>query len=1496
MAKTQVLEYTIYLPDQVLVDQLNAQIAAGTGPGLLLKAFNWQTLQMENLGVLRAPYNAGPPEGGAAVEFADEAGIYPPALPLQLPTVPLTAPNIRSPWFGSGSNFPTNVATFTRKSGGWFGIPLLFGTTTKFYWVGKFAYVAPAGTVENPGTGTPVTEPAPIPQRLQIAGFFDDNSTGDLDGGQDSGQINSFSSDTESSVRQSARWPGDMGFAFRPGNISSNHWDLQPHTTPATNGIWDRWYFRVRKYPTDSRLIYEVENFSTSGSGHKMFLTPDGKLSVIGFVDSSTPQPKFTTSQIYALNTWHKVDVLIYFWGTSGPPEVRSGFMDVWVDGVNVGNATLAPGGLAANIKPSFVKLGDDAGSSEVQCEIDFANWRSARLPKDKDPSLVEWASGNGYTAGDYVQTTSIHKGSPSSVVAYKALVTHGSPSPTPATSPATWARVGPSQDWLHGNRNVRVRPTAFSANHVGASWANTLMGASGANLDQWPAGSSGSITPHILTTVAAALAAVDTDVAKLKAYPGVIGCVAAVAAKFGTRGTANGTLGAVATIAASSGGGTKSVSTALTVEGSAGAFRWNSVLLDLMNGTTDLLAKVVDGLELRYTSGGTGNTRVNTFQAVVEIIGMFGREDQIPPANVALPGTATVKGIHNGPYIDSPWYGSATPPFAPVALVSGTYVSNGDARYLTFPLPPHLIIILRTSAGLLPPAVWWTSMLCGHHNLNQRSDGFHFGKAEKDPTFVPVAGEDQQQERYRIQIIGQEAPINENGITYQYFAVCDPAKRAMICGAETHEDSQVFPTSDPLEDGSFTPTALFTFPEGSSGNNTLRAAFKGPGHAAQLATTWAGLALTDYIDFAQGVINFRLNASNVSNYHQTPYIAWRSNDGTGNLKVWQHVRYTGNGTSPRTITGLSPAGGGKLPLVAMGMGNSNGYIRMPFHTGTNSQQMSGGAQDANGIRAGGVDSITVGSSLNANAQTYDLFVFLGGTTDSNGDGFSDDGTFYPVEPDTPEFDNPNNPGWEEPIEIDPGTTPGAPLPPDTPGGDYDDDLLDSACVGPTTNLANLALQRIGVSQKVTTLISEQSAEAEAIRTAYDETLDETLRAHRWPFATRVATLALVSGSAGVPATSEWQYAYSIPASCLYPRRIVAARGKAVDPTPPPFREMQNLIFTNQANAVLEFTIRPHCPALNGDATFRSAWMWRLAAELAPVLTRMPEKQQHCLEMWQYTIGIAERFSREGAPGVRPSTAGDADANVFAAKLQVINTALLRIGAQTISDLSIDQSREAVAALLVYEDELRSTLRDFPWPFATRYADAGLAVPTLTLVAGTASTPATPDWWWAYRMPTGAIGVRRLIKHLSTTGVGRFFDPNPIAFRVGSDATGLLIYTNQEDAVVEYAIRPSDIWNYADAGFKDAFAWRLSAALAPSLAVPDPTREEQQGQSLKAGEPRKENARSENAMVQLRRFRLETAKWAWAMYERALSIAKAATANEMQPEKSGDADWITGRN
>ena len=222
----------------------------------------------------------------------------------------------------------------------------------------------------------------------------------------------------------------------------------------------------------------------------------------------------------------------------------------------------------------------------------------------------------------------------------------------------------------------------------------------------------------------------------------------------------------------------------------------------------------------------------------------------------------------------------------------------------------------------------------------------------------------------------------------------------------------------------------------------------------------------------------------------------------------------------------------------------------------------------------------------------------------------------------------------------------------------------------------------------------------------------------------------------------------------------------------------------------------------------------------------------------------------------------DIAASCLSASTRLVNLALSRCGvAGKVVDLATDLSAEADAARTVYKTELDATLRDFPWPFATRYA-------TLTLVAGTEDDAVNGDWQYSYRAPTGSLLVRRIVDPT----VGRRWSATPIPFRMGQDATGDLIYCDEPgevleadaDVDVEYTWRPDCPASVADPIFRSAAAWRLAAALAVPL-----------GRDIKLADRAQRN------------YLLELEK------------AKLVHAQEQQQQDSssafGDAEWIRAR-
>lgn len=160
----------------------------------------------------------------------------------------------------------------------------------------------------------------------------------------------------------------------------------------------------------------------------------------------------------------------------------------------------------------------------------------------------------------------------------------------------------------------------------------------------------------------------------------------------------------------------------------------------------------------------------------------------------------------------------------------------------------------------------------------------------------------------------------------------------------------------------------------------------------------------------------------------------------------------------------------------------------------------------------------------------------------------------------------------------------------------------------------------------------------------------------------------------------------------------------------------------------------------------------------------------------------------------------------MASKTKIANLALGRIGAsKQIRNVDTETTREAVVTRLFMDEDILFVLRDFPWPWATAYV-------ALALVAGSTTENAVPDWRYAYRYPTDCLYARRI----AIESLGRN-NPKPPPFRIGRDAQGKLIYTNEPEAVLEYTAQITDPEEF-DPMFTSMLAWKVGAGQAPSLS------------------------------------------------------------------------------
>lgn len=154
---------------------------------------------------------------------------------------------------------------------------------------------------------------------------------------------------------------------------------------------------------------------------------------------------------------------------------------------------------------------------------------------------------------------------------------------------------------------------------------------------------------------------------------------------------------------------------------------------------------------------------------------------------------------------------------------------------------------------------------------------------------------------------------------------------------------------------------------------------------------------------------------------------------------------------------------------------------------------------------------------------------------------------------------------------------------------------------------------------------------------------------------------------------------------------------------------------------------------------------------------------------------------------------------------EICNLALSHLGiGKEIASLT-EGSEEAAACNRFYAISLRIVLSKFAWPFATRFVALGLV-----------EEDPTSEWAYSYRYPSDALSIRRILSGARTDSRA-----SRVAYRIASDATGLLIYTDYEDAEVEYTVDITNAASFPD-DFAEALSYRMAASMAPRLTGGDP--------------------------------------------------------------------------
>ena len=198
------------------------------------------------------------------------------------------------------------------------------------------------------------------------------------------------------------------------------------------------------------------------------------------------------------------------------------------------------------------------------------------------------------------------------------------------------------------------------------------------------------------------------------------------------------------------------------------------------------------------------------------------------------------------------------------------------------------------------------------------------------------------------------------------------------------------------------------------------------------------------------------------------------------------------------------------------------------------------------------------------------------------------------------------------------------------------------------------------------------------------------------------------------------------------------------------------------------------------------------------------------------------------------------------AKTRICNMALSHLGAGLeLSNVDSERSNEAAACRMFYESARRLTLKAFPWPFATKIA-------ALALITEQPNT----EWAYSYRYPADCLEHRRIL-----SGIRNDTRSTRVPSKLANDETGLVIFTDQENAFSEYTIDEQNN-NLFPEDFMMALSYRLATMIAARVTGGDP---------FKMGDRAMQN------------FVLQ------------MSQAEATNANEEQPDVEPDSELILSR-
>lgn len=348
--------------------------------------------------------------------------------------------------------------------------------------------------------------------------------------------------------------------------------------------------------------------------------------------------------------------------------------------------------------------------------------------------------------------------------------------------------------------------------------------------------------------------------------------------------------------------------------------------------------------------------------------------------------------------------------------------------------------------------------------------------------------------------------------------------------------------------------------------------------------------------------------------------------------------------------------------------------------------------------------------------------------------------------------------------------------------------------------LLNVGLMRMGSSVPIVA-DSDTTNECRVSKLIYPTVRDYVLSDFDWPFARRRVDM---TSSQATSTNTLWAYQYDYPADCLKAIRILAAAASPRRDEAKPFQIMNNgtvvKIYTNEPSATLEYTSRITDTTLF-DAAFASALGWALAAELCLPLKAKPEMAKGALDAY---AAIRQKQDVPGAKeGFRETQISLVDGTT-STQLVLCNKALGRIGFKFLIQSLNENTDAARLCSMFYGGSVATTLRAFPWNWASMYA----------VLTPSAVVPPS-NWGYAYQVPTDCIFAREIVVQGMRVLRNDQRTPFEIAWGTGGVNT---LYTDDPAAQLHYTTNNVNEAQFDDI-FKDALVWLLASEVGPGLGL-----------------------------------------------------------------------------